>query len=284
MTSAPGAARNPPVALTVAGSDSGGGAGVAADLKTFAAHGVYGTLALTAITAQDTETVRAAVPVDPGLLEAQLDAVLGDFPVAVAKTGMLATRELVEHLVDRAAAGRLPPLVVDPVMASHSGAPLFRGDASGAYRRLLPHSTVLTPNLREAEALLGVEPGRLRFVSDLRDAARALRDLGPQVVVVKGGHLAGPRAVDVVAGDGELLELGVPMITTRNVHGSGCTFSAAVAANMALGFPPVEAVRRARVFVVDLIVRSSTLVLGRGSGPLDHFAASPAGSPGTRRQ
>ncbi|HTW99802.1 MAG TPA: bifunctional hydroxymethylpyrimidine kinase/phosphomethylpyrimidine kinase [Acidimicrobiales bacterium] len=260
----------PPVALTIAGSDSGGGAGIAADLKTFAAHGVFGTLAITAITAQDTAGVHNAIPVDPSLLDAQIDAVLGDFPVSVAKTGMLATLELLELIIDRVKTKRLPPLVVDPVMVSTSGAALFEGDAAAAYRRLLPYALVLTPNLPEAEALLGT---RVKYLSDMRDAAKALHDLGPQVVVVKGGHLPGPRAVDVVAGGGELLELGFPMVQTRNVHGSGCTLSAAIAANLALGYSPVDSVRRARVFVTDAIVRSSNWVLGSGHGPLDHFGA-----------
>lgn len=272
----------PPVALTITGADSGGGAGVAADLKTFAAHGVFGTFALTAITAQDTSAVHALVPVDPGLLDAQLDAVLGDFPVAVAKTGMLATADLVELLAERAAAGRLPQLVVDPVLTTSNGASLFEGDAAAAYRLLLPHVRVLTPNLHEAEVLLGTS--RARYVSDMRDAAKALQELGPEVVVVKGGSLSGPRAVDVVAGGGgQLLELGLPKIHTRNLHGAGCTLSAAIAANLALGFAPIDAVRRARTYVTDVIVRSATWMLGRGTGPLDHFGAQPTGLPVARR-
>ncbi|HUZ20204.1 MAG TPA: bifunctional hydroxymethylpyrimidine kinase/phosphomethylpyrimidine kinase [Acidimicrobiales bacterium] len=258
----------PPVALTIAGSDSGGGAGIAADLKTFAAHGVFGTMAITAVTAQDTAKVHGVVVLEPEEVALQIDAVLGDFHVGAAKTGMLATLPIVEMLAERAAAGRLPPLVVDPVMIASSGAELIEGDSRSAYKRLLPYALVTTPNLAEAEFLLGRE---IRDLPAMRDAARALCDLGVAVAVVKGGHLAGPRSVDVVCGGGELVELSDEKVETRNVHGTGCTLSAAIAANLSLGLPVAAAIAGAKRYVAQVIRRSAAWELGAGPGPLDHF-------------
>ncbi len=257
----------PPVALTIAASDSSGGSGVSADVRTFAAFGVHGVVAVTAVTAQDTEKVHVVVPVGADVLEAQLDAVLGDFRVSVAKTGMLATPQLVECIATRAAARRLPPLVVDLLLVSTTGSPLFEGDAAvDSYRSLIPYAAVLVADLAAAEALTGM---RVRYLAELRQAARALHALGPGAVVLKGGSVAGPQAIDVIANGEEVLELGFPKVATRNTHGAGCAYSAAIAANLALGLARVEAVRRARAFAADAIVRSARLALGSGPGPLD---------------
>lgn len=263
---------SPPVALTIAGSDSGGGAGIQADLLTFAALGVHGTSAITALTAQNTRGV-AGVHVPPvEFLQAQLDAVLDDLPVAAVKTGMLATAEVVGAVADLTAAGRLPNLVVDPVLVSSTGARLLDPGAESAYLDdLLPRALVATPNTREAAALLG-EP--VVTVDDARAAARRIAGLGPRWVVVKGGHLApegaGADAVDVVfeAATGEATELRLPRVATRNDHGTGCTFAAATAALLARGRPVPEALTGAKRFVHDGLVASSAWTLGGGHGPV----------------
>lgn len=259
----------PPVALTIAGVDSGGGAGIAADLRTFAAHGVFGTLVVTALTAQDTTKVHGAQLVEPTFLALQLDAVLGDFPVAAVKTGMLGTTRLIEVLVERA--GELEALVVDPVMVATSGAALVEGDAPAAYRRLIAHAAVVTPNLPEASALLERE---VTTLAQMADAARALVDLGARLAVVKGGHLSG-RATDVCFDGTDLISIDAEKVRTRNVHGTGCTLSAAIAANLALGLQPLDAVRQAKDYVTASLRRSSDWDLGHGPGPLDHFGALP---------
>ncbi|HEY6318924.1 MAG TPA: bifunctional hydroxymethylpyrimidine kinase/phosphomethylpyrimidine kinase [Acidimicrobiia bacterium] len=260
----------PPVALTVAGSDSGGGAGIQADLKTFAALGVFGTSAVTALTAQHTAAVRAVRPVDADFVVAQVDAVLEDLPVAAVKTGLLATTETVDAIAELAAAGRLPNLVVDPVMVSSTGTRLLAGDAARAYReRLLPHARVMTPNCREAAALLD-RP--IDGVADQRDAAHALAALGPAIVVVTGGDgHAGGDALDVVVGVDGLDELARPRVDTANTHGSGCSFAAAIAAGLALGCPPRAALETAKAFVHEAIRTAAAWQLGAGHGPLNHF-------------
>jgi hydroxymethylpyrimidine/phosphomethylpyrimidine kinase len=259
----------PPVALTIAGCDSGGAAGIAADLQTFQAHGVYGTLCVTALTAQDTTGVHGVHACAAEFLSAQLDAVLGDMPVAAVKTGMLANLELLAVVRARAAAGGLPRLVVDPVMVASSGDPLLQGDAIGAYRDLLSLACVVTPNMPEASLLLG------RPVSDLPSMLNAAAELqsltGAGVVVVKGGHLDGEEAVDVVHDGGEPLVLRRPMVATRNVHGSGCTLSAAITARLAIGDSPAEAVLGAKDYVTRAIAGSASWRLGRGHGPLDRL-------------
>jgi hydroxymethylpyrimidine/phosphomethylpyrimidine kinase len=260
----------PPVALTIAGTDSGGGAGIAADLRTFAAHDVFGTLAVTAVTAQDTMGVHGIVALDGAFVEAQIDAAMGDFPILAAKTGMLANLDIVERVTSRAIEGRLPPLVVDPVMISTSGANLLAGDAPAAYRHLLPHALITTPNMDEAAVLTG-RPVTTR--AEMADAARALCDLGVRFALVTGGHLHGSVACDVLFDGVELLELTGEMVPSPNVHGTGCTLSAAIAANLALGYDPVEAIVRAKRYVGAVIAASASWRLGAGAGPLDHFSA-----------
>ncbi|GGM85184.1 bifunctional hydroxymethylpyrimidine kinase/phosphomethylpyrimidine kinase [Dactylosporangium sucinum] len=257
---------NPVVALTIAGSDSGGGAGIQADLKTFAAHRVFGTSAITALTAQNTVGVRGISAVPAAFVGEQLDAVLADLPVAAVKTGMLATPETVALVASFAP--RLPGLVVDPVLVASSGDRLFTADAERAYLDLLfPHATVVTPNLREAAVLLG------RAVTDVDDAVKAAEDLaayGPECVVVKGGHLRGSaEAVDVVWHDGTTELLTAPWIDTANNHGTGCTFAAATAARLALGQPLAEALHGAKAYVHEALSRSAGWTLGSGHGPLD---------------
>lgn len=261
----------PPVALTIAGSDSGGGAGIQADLKTFATHGVFGTSVVTALTAQNTVKVRAIEPVPPSFVAAQLEAILDDLPVAAVKTGMLATPATVAVVAELAA--RLPALVVDPVLVSSSGDALFDDDARRAYLDLLfPLATVVTPNSREAAVLTG------RPVSTVEEAvaaARALGATGPAWVVVKGGHLGGGpggsgrrEAVDVVWHGGEVHLLRAPWVATANDHGTGCTFAAAIAARLARGDDVRAALDGAKSYVHRALAGAAGWRLGAGHGPL----------------
>jgi hydroxymethylpyrimidine/phosphomethylpyrimidine kinase len=276
-STAPGPATTPPVALTIAGSDSGGGAGLQADLRAFAAIGAFGASVVTAITAQNTVGVTDVHVVPTATIEAQLDAVLGDLPPAAVKTGMLATAELVGLVAERAAAGALPRLVVDPVLVSATGARLLEEDAVAVYRdRLLPHALVVTPNLVEAGVLVGRE---LASLADAREAAHELATTGARVVVVKGGHLPHGDATDVVVVDGEVHELTAPRTSTGNTHGTGCTFASATAAGLALGLDPLDAVARAKAYVTACIVGSAGWQLGAGTGPLDHLGHTAAGAP-----
>jgi len=264
----------PRVALTIAGTDSGGGAGIAADIRTFGAFGVFGTLVVTAVTAQNTVGVRDILAMTPEMVAAQLDAVLDDLDVRAAKTGMLATAGVVNLLANRGAAGRLPPLVVDPVLVASSGDPLFSGDdVAGAYRQLLAHATVATPNLPETALLVGHEVGDLET---MERAARELHRLGPEVVIVKGGHRRGTESVDVAFDGRAITLLRAPWVDTPNVHGTGCTFSAAIAANIALGLEPLEAAVAAKGFVTRAIQMSSRWRVGSGHGPLDQLGAAAA--------
>jgi len=254
------------VALTIAGSDSGGGAGIQADLKTFAAHGVHGTSAITAVTAQNSVEVRAWTALDPALVVSQIEAVADDMAVGAAKTGMLATASIVAAVAECFARLKLTRLVVDPVMVAKGGHRLLDVDAERAYvERLLPLADVVTPNLPEAEALLG-RP--VRSLEEMRAAARDLRALGPAAVVVKGGHLDG-AAVDVFFDGERVEELRADRIETNNTHGTGCTFSAAIAARLALGVDLAEAVRGAKGYLTEAIRRSYSV--GHGHGPVDHL-------------
>lgn len=265
----------PAVALTIAGVDSGGAAGVAADLETFQAHGVYGTVCVTALTAQDTTGVHGVHASPPAFLEAQIDAVLGDLPVAAVKTGMLANLDLVAVVTRRAAEGGLPRLVVDPVMVASSGDPLLEGDAVGAYHELIRHAAVVTPNLPEASLLLDT---RVEDVESMVAAAKELQGLSGGVVVVKGGHLGSEEAVDVVHDGTAPIVVRRPMLETVNVHGSGCTLSAAITARLARGEGAVEAILHAKDYVTRAIAGSSRWRLGRGHGPLDRLG-TPADPP-----
>jgi hydroxymethylpyrimidine/phosphomethylpyrimidine kinase len=261
----------PPVALTIAGSDSSGGAGIQADLATFAAHGVHGASVITALTAQNTTGVQGVHVTPPDFVGAQLDAVLDDLPVAATKTGMLATEEIVRLVAARAAAGQLPRLVVDPVMVASTGARLLSDGAEHAYRdALLPQAVVITPNLREATVLLGLS-SPLRRASDAVMYANEFQELCPNgYVVVTGGHVEDDEAIDVVLHDGGVEELAGPWLDTENDHGTGCTFASATAARLALGDDPLDAIMRAKVYVARQISRSADWQLGAGRGPVAH--------------
>lgn len=263
----------PPVALTIAGSDSGGGAGIQADLKAFAALGVFGTTAITAVTSQNTVAVTRVDVLDPRAVESQIDAVLSDLPVAAVKTGMLATAEIVELVARRAAAGDLPHLVVDPVMVASSGDRLLVEDAEAAYRELLfPHAEVITPNLLEASVIVG------RPLETAEDAATAARELSAESdawVVVKGGHLDG-AATDTVAHGSDLTVLTGERIDTPNVHGTGCSFASATAAGLAQGLEPLAALEQAKRLIDRGVRGGADWRLGAGHGPIDHFGWASA--------
>jgi hydroxymethylpyrimidine kinase/phosphomethylpyrimidine kinase len=264
----------PPTALTIAGSDSGGGAGAQADLKTFAALRVHGTSALTAVTAQNTTGVRGVVALDPAFVRLQVETVLDDFEVRSVKTGMLANGAVVVAVACLAEQGRLPALVVDPVLVSSTGHPLLEPDGVAAYlERLLPHALVATPNLREA-AVLGGTTVEALFPLEARVAvAERIRARGARWVVVKGGHLT-ESADDVVVGPEGVVVLPSARVETGNDHGTGCSLSAAVAARLAHGDEVLDAIRAAKEFVHRALVGGAGWRLGAGHGPVDHFGWS----------
>jgi hydroxymethylpyrimidine/phosphomethylpyrimidine kinase len=254
-------------ALTIAGSDSGGGAGIQADLKTFAAHKVFGTSAITAVTAQNTLGVTMWHAVATDLVTAQIEAVAGDIGPEAVKIGMLGSAAIVEAVAAAIAGLDLPHVVVDPVMVAKGGDRLLEEDAVVAIRsELLPRAHVVTPNIPEAEVLAGIA---IRSIEDMHAAAQRILKLGPRVVLVKGGHLEGPESVDVACTAHGAFELRRPRIETRHTHGTGCTLSSAIAANLALGFDDQTALSRARDYLDGAIRHAPGL--GRGHGPLAHF-------------
>jgi hydroxymethylpyrimidine/phosphomethylpyrimidine kinase len=258
-----------PTALTIAGSDSGGGAGIQADLKTFAAHGVYGICAITAVTAQNTVGVTMVEPMTPALVTAQIEAVVIDFRPRATKIGMLANAAIVDAVADALHRHHLPNIVLDTVMVAKSQARLIDDDAIAAMvSRLLPLAAIVTPNVPEAEALTGL---RISTVADLHRAAARLGELGARAVLAKGGHLnmSGGPATDVLWSDGHALELTAERIVSRHTHGTGCTLSAAIAARLALGDSLEDAARRAKAYVTRAIAEAPGL--GAGHGPLQHF-------------
>ena len=263
--------RTPPIALTIAGSDSGGGAGIQADLKTFHAFGVFGTSAITAITAQNTLGVSAVHPVPVETVQAQIDAVAQDLPPTGVKTGMLATSTLVEAVAESLDRHQLPGYVLDPVMVSSTGARLLAKEAEGAVaRHLVPRATLVTPNLHEASILTGMS---VASEADQKEAARALVAMGAKAALVKGGHGTGDTVFDFLWDGNEAREWRRPRIQTRHTHGTGCTLSAAIAAGLASGQPLATAVERGLSFVARAIATAPGL--GKGHGPLDFF--TPAG-------
>ena len=258
-------------ALTIAGSDSGGGAGIQADLKTFSALGVYGASVLTAITAQNTRGVTAAEPVSPALIAAQIDAVLSDLAIRAIKIGMLGDVATIDTV-----AGALQdwdgPVVLDPVMVAKSGDPLLQDAAIAALRdRMLPHATLLTPNLPEAARLLECPPARDE--ADMARQGAALRALGPRAVLMKGGHADGDVCTDLLITAEGTVRLAAPRQGTTNTHGTGCTLSAAVAAGLALGAALPEATARAHAYLQAAIAAADSLGVGQGHGPVHHFHA-----------
>ncbi len=256
-----------PAVLTIAGSDSSAGAGIQADLKTFAALGVYGASALTAVTAQNTRGVTAVHELPPEIVAAQIDAVVTDIRPDAVKTGMLANAEIIEVVAGKVKKHGLPNLVVDPVMVAKSGDPLLRRDAVAALRDLLlPLAAVVTPNLPEAAVLTGRD---LDSQADVRRAAREIVALGARAVVLKGGHAEGDTATDLLYDGRRFREYSAPRIDTTSTHGTGCTFASAIAAYLALGQPLPEAVGHAKEYVTEALRHAYPI--GAGHGPLHHF-------------
>ncbi|ROQ93572.1 bifunctional hydroxymethylpyrimidine kinase/phosphomethylpyrimidine kinase [Desulfosoma caldarium] len=257
-----------PRALTIAGSDSGGGAGIQADLKTFSALGVFGMSAVTALTAQNTVGVRAVWEVDPAFVSAQIRAVVEDIGVDAVKTGMLATSAIIQQVSRDVRDLRLTRLVVDPVMVAKSGDALLHSDAvSALVEELLPLALVVTPNLHEAEALVGFP---VRKVEDMEKAARKIKAFGPRYVVLKGGHLPGDP-MDIMD-DGETVRrFPTTRYDTPHTHGTGCTFASAIAAGLAKGLDVPSAVAEAKDYITGAI--REALPLGKGHGPVHHFHA-----------
>lgn len=260
-------AGSPPTALTIAGSDSGGGAGAQADLKTFLACGVHGMSALTAVTVQNSLGVTGFYELPPDAVSDQIESVVTDIGVGAAKTGMLASAQIMAAVVETVRRLAVFPLVVDPVAASQHGDSLLRPDALDALRDLvIPTATLITPNLGEVRLLVGAD---VRTVQDMRDAARAIHALGPAWVLVKGGHLVDAQAVDVLFDGSRFYELASPRTATVHTHGSGDTLAAAITAGLARGLDMLSAVQQGKRFITGAVANS--FPLGAGLGPVGHF-------------
>lgn len=257
-----------PVAMTIAGSDSGGGAGIQADLRTFSFHRVHGTSALTCITAQNTLGVTRVDALPPEAVIAQITAVVEDIGIQAVKTGMLLNQQIIEAVAQQAEIAALPNLVVDPVMVSRTGAQLIDDGAVATLRaRLIPLATILTPNRYEAQMLSGVE---ISTLDDMQTAAEKILQLGAKAVLVKGGGMEGElRGVDVWFNGAQLEVLRTETINTTDTHGTGCTLSAAIAANLACGEDLFSAVKLAKQYVTDALRHA--LRIGKGQGPVGHF-------------
>jgi hydroxymethylpyrimidine/phosphomethylpyrimidine kinase len=255
------------IALTIAGSDSSAGAGIQADLKTFAAFGVYGMSAITAVTAQSTLGVTATYALSADLVTAQIEAVAGDVQIHATKTGMLATSAIVEAVAAAIQELELPSVVVDPVMLAKNGDRLLDEDGVRALRaELLPRAMVVTPNIPEAEVLSGRS---IRSIEDARAAAVGIHDMGGSAVVITGGHAAGDEIIDLLFDGAIFTEFQITRTVSRNTHGTGCTFASAMAAGLAQGDSLVDATARAQSYVAGAVAHS--LAIGKGQGPLDHF-------------
>ena len=260
-----------PIALTIAGSDSGGGAGIQADLKAFSALGVYGASVITALTAQNTRAVTRVEPASPAMIAAQIAAVFDDLDIRAVKLGMLggvaAIRTVAAGLRDRAI-----PIVLDPVMVAKSGDALLPDDAVATLRaELLPMASLLTPNLPEAARLLGCAPAT--DTAQMETQGRALMQLGAAAVLMKGGHAAGDTCTDLLITTQGTLTLTAPRLATRNTHGTGCTLSASIAAGLAQGMDLGQAVTRAHAYLQGAIAAADSLYVGNGHGPVHHFHA-----------
>jgi hydroxymethylpyrimidine/phosphomethylpyrimidine kinase len=261
-----------PTALTIAGSDSSGGAGIQADLKTFSALGVYGASVITALTAQNTLGVDAIHDVPPDFIAAQMDAVFSDLKVDAVKIGMLSQAAVIETVTQRLDHWRASKIVLDPVMVATSGDRLLTPDAIDVLKRvLIPRALVITPNLPEAAALLDSPPARNE--AEMRAQGERLLALGAQAVLIKGGHGDGAESVDLLIEASSCTRLAAPRIATRNTHGTGCTLSSAIAAGLASGLDLAGAVRAAKGFVSGAIEASERLNVGAGHGPVHHFHA-----------
>jgi hydroxymethylpyrimidine/phosphomethylpyrimidine kinase len=258
-----------PVALTVAGSDSSGGAGIQADLKTFAAFGVYGASVITALTAQNSKGVLAVHAAPPDIVAAQLDAVFSDLDVAAVKIGMLANAAIAEAVSAALVRHRAHNVVLDPVMAATTGVDLLRADAMVALRGLIRQVRVLTPNLSEAAALLDVAIARDE--AEMRAQAEKLLALGAGAVLIKGGHGGGPESVDLLVDTEHCVRLAAPRVPTKNTHGTGCTLASALAAGLAKGLPLDAAAHEAKTYVSAAIAAADRLGVASSNGPLHHF-------------
>ena len=258
------------IAVTVAGSDSSGGAGIQADLKTFAALGVYGASVITALTAQNTQGVRAIHDVPVDFVAAQIDAVFSDLDVAAVKIGMLSQAAIIDTVAAGLGRYHAKNIVLDPVMVATSGDRLLANDAVEALRKeLIPRALVVTPNLPEAAALTGATAARNEQEMEIQ--ARELLALGARNVLIKGGHGSGGESVDLLVGEGEVLRLSARRVDTKNTHGTGCTLSSAIAAGLAKGLDLEGAAREAKAYVTAAIAAGDGLHVGRGHGPLHHF-------------
>ena len=258
------------IALTIAGSDSGGGAGIQADLKTFAAFGVYGASIMAALTAQNSQGVSAIHDVPPDFIAAQIDAVFSDLDIAAAKIGMLGRVGAIEAVARGLTRHKARNIVLDPVMVASSGDRLLANDAIGALKRLMiPRALVVTPNLPEAAALTGASVARNEKEMEIQ--ARAVLELGARNVLIKGGHGEGAESIDLLIGEGEVVRLAAKRIPTKNTHGTGCTLSSAIAAGLAKGRDLVAAVQDAKAYVTAAIAAADRLEVGHGQGPLNHF-------------
>ena len=259
-----------PIALTIAGSDPSGGAGIQADLKTFAALGVYGASVITALTAQNTQGLSGLHDVPPDFIAAQIDALSADLAIGAVKIGMLSRAASVAAVADALDRHDAPNIVLDPVMVATSGGLLLQPDAVSALRGMLfPPALIVTPNLPEAAALLDTKPARTE--AEMEEQARALLGLGARHVLIKGGHGAGDESVDLLVGQGEVVRFAARRIATKNTHGTGCTLSSAIAAGLAKGLDLKEAVAQAKTYVTAAIAAADALAVGHGRGPLDHF-------------
>ncbi|MER3445474.1 MAG: bifunctional hydroxymethylpyrimidine kinase/phosphomethylpyrimidine kinase [Candidatus Dadabacteria bacterium] len=257
-----------PRALTIAGSDSGGGAGIQADIKTFTAFGVFGMSAITSITAQNTESVLGIYDLPPEFVKLQIDAVLGDIGADATKTGMLSNEGIISAVAEKIKEYRIEKLVVDPVMRAKSGDRLLKNESESALtQELLPLAFIVTPNIPEAEALSGIE---ISSIADMREAAKRIKSLGPGYVLLKGGHIEQTsESIDILYDGEDFYNFSFPRIETKNTHGTGCTYSAAICAGLANGLGAIEAIREAKGYVTEAIRGSFNL--GKGHGPLNHF-------------
>ena len=255
------------VALTIAGSDSSGGAGIQADLKTFQAHGVFGMSAITAVTVQNTQKVYAVQEMEPDIVKGQILCLFEDTSIHAVKIGMVSSIPLIEIIADSLKAVTLPPVVLDPVMISKSGYRLLNQDAQDALvENLFPLAEVVTPNIYEAESLIGE---RIQDIDGMKAAARKILNLGAKKVVVKGGHLSGDLSADILYDGTDDKTLESRRLETKNTHGTGCTFSSAIAANLAIGHDFFHAVSLAKQYITGAIEHS--LSIGKGHGPTHHF-------------
>jgi len=260
------------IALTIAGSDSGGGAGIQADLKTFSACGVFGASVITALTAQNTKGVTGIHEVPAVFITAQMDAVFSDLDIAAVKIGMVSQPEVIEAIVAGLTRWKAAHVVVDPVMVATSGDRLLAPQAIDALRqKLIPIAQIITPNLPEAAALLDTSIAESE--DEIAAQGRALLALGCPAVLIKGGHASGAESVDYLMQGEDVLRLAAPRIDTLNTHGTGCTLSSAIAAGLAKGEPLAEAVRNAKAYISKAIAASDQLSVGRGHGPVHHFSA-----------